>query len=505
MLAELGGCSTGAPKEGSSVIEQTKASNGEADTNAADETRFPATGPAYARYGAFIAAPAAGTASSSSVLDGFGHLLGGIGEAAGQMFAAQPLVATGLVVVGVGAGYMKVREDWGLGGRGGGSSEDGFAGKRELLQVLGRRQLVKKRKVLRPSLADVPARQVPANAVGVYLGQDRKTKLDLYMAIEDKRADGRADGRGQDREAGQLADRRARARARDQQQVRHRRADRVAARPDGPHQALEPAGHRRPDLGLRLGPGDRMRGPRGREADDGPGELPAQGSDATKGAENRNFWETASYRALKSFLWAADAAGLTLLDVARWCKQPSNLEAIGIFEKYADRAPYGWKEDLEQAQKVDGKPTTTENVFSTLAQTFTFLDDPQVQRMVLAAHDTTTPNFDIPASPASQDTLYLLGRDEGQGGVGPLFTALTGEIYETARAMASLQRGGRLDPPLTMDLDEAALICSVPLQRWTADSAAWASPSRPRSSPSPRSRSGGGSSPPAPSGRTARS
>jgi hypothetical protein len=29
--------------------------------------------------------------------------------------------------------------------------------------------------------------------------------------------------------------------------------------------------------------------------------------------------------------------------------------------------------------------------------------------------------------------------------------------------------GGRLDPPLTLALDEAALICPVPLDNWTAD------------------------------------
>ncbi|NEB06643.1 TraG/TraD/VirD4 family protein, partial [Streptomyces sp. SID13726] len=69
-----------------------------------------------------------------------------------------------------------------------------------------------------------------------------------------------------------------------------------------------------------------------------------------------------------------------------------------------------------------------------------------------------------------QDTLYLLGREDGMGSIGPLFTCFTGEIYETARAMAPMNKGGRLDPPWTMVLDEAALICSVPLERWTADS-----------------------------------
>jgi type IV secretory pathway TraG/TraD family ATPase VirD4 len=63
-------------------------------------------------------------------------------------------------------------------------------------------------------------------------------------------------------------------------------------------------------------------------------------------------------------------------------------------------------------------------------------------------------------------TLYLLGAEDAI--VAPLVTALTAEIARTARRIAADQ-GGRLDPPLTLALDEAALICPVPLDRWTAD------------------------------------
>jgi hypothetical protein len=47
--------------------------------------------------------------------------------------------------------------------------------------------------------------------------------------------------------------------------------------------------------------------------------------------------------------------------------------------------------------------------------------------------------------------------------------ALTGYIAREARRLAALRPGGRLDPPLSLRLDEAALICPVPLDRWTAD------------------------------------
>ena len=64
-------------------------------------------------------------------------------------------------------------------------------------------------------------------------------------------------------------------------------------------------------------------------------------------------------------------------------------------------------------------------------------------------------------------TVFLLGAEETQAA--PLVCALTGHIAREARRLAALQPGGRLDPPLTLALDEAALISPVPLESWTAD------------------------------------
>ena len=63
--------------------------------------------------------------------------------------------------------------------------------------------------------------------------------------------------------------------------------------------------------------------------------------------------------------------------------------------------------------------------------------------------------------------MFLLGAEETQAA--PLVCALTGHIAREARRLAALEPGGRLDPPLTLVLDEAALISPVPLDSWTAD------------------------------------
>ncbi|MFM9625075.1 TraM recognition domain-containing protein [Streptomyces turgidiscabies] len=436
------------------------------------------TGPTV-RYTA-LAVPATFLAAETTTTDPsagdlLSRLLGGLAHSSSQLFESQPLLMSAMVVGLVGAGYMKLRGDFDFAGE-----TDGFATRRALRKAMGRDQLVKRRKVLRPSLADVPNRKVPTNAVGVYVGRDRKTGLHLYMAIEDSSITVAPMGAGKtakianwiiDAEGAALVTSTKYEIVELTERLRRKVGRILLWNPQGlagraSNVAWDPViGCADPREGI-----DRaMRRAR----------YLLEGSDATKGVENRSFWQTASYRVLKAFLWAADADGRTLLDVARWSKQPRNHEAIEIFEKFEQPDPYnpmgpvaprGWKDDLEQAQKVEGKMTTTENVFGTLAQTFMFLDSPRVQEIIETAHDKDAPHFDIPAYLESQDTLYLIGRDEGLGGVGPLFTCLVGEIYETARDMASHKRGGRLDPPWSLILDEAALICAVPLPQWTADS-----------------------------------
>lgn len=66
-----------------------------------------------------------------------------------------------------------------------------------------------------------------------------------------------------------------------------------------------------------------------------------------------------------------------------------------------------------------------------------------------------------------KDSLYLIGRE---GACRALVGALTAEIAHQARMAAAASPGGRLEPALTMVLDEAPLTCGpIPLQDWTAD------------------------------------
>ena len=75
--------------------------------------------------------------------------------------------------------------------------------------------------------------------------------------------------------------------------------------------------------------------------------------------------------------------------------------------------------------------------------------------------------LDVEALLFGRGTVYLLGAEDAQ--LAPLLTALTGHIARTGRQVAGRQPDGRLDPPATFALDEAAIICLIPLDKWTSD------------------------------------
>jgi hypothetical protein len=105
---------------------------------------------------------------------------------------------------------------------------------------------------------------------------------------------------------------------------------------------------------------------------------------------------------------------------------------------------------------------TRTSITSTIMPALGWLTSPAA-----AAAATPGRSLDVGELLESRATVFLLGAEETQGA--PLVCALTGHIAREARRLAAVQPGGRLDPNLTLVLDEAALVSPVPLESWTAD------------------------------------
>lgn len=180
--------------------------------------------------------------------------------------------------------------------------------------------------------------------------------------------------------------------------------------------------------------------------------------------EHSGFWESQAVRVLSRYLHAAALADRTMLDLLAWVSNRDQYgpHVLGLL----DHSPAGssWREDFRGYLETNDDTSTS--IYTTMTSALGWLNDPEVASLTSAAPGE---QFDVRRFIADRGTLYLLGSDRPHGTVAPLFTCLTAHIFETAKVIASRQPGGRLDPYLTLVLDEAPLICPVPLDRWTAD------------------------------------
>jgi len=196
----------------------------------------------------------------------------------------------------------------------------------------------------------------------------------------------------------------------------------------------------------------------------------------TEASGDRAFWQGQAIRVLGGLMHAAALGGASMLDVQRSVADP---------DAYAGEVQRHLRNSRQESIRVDALQFVTPNyitrtsITSTIMPALAWMNDPHA---AAAAGQATTPGpvlvggevrvteragFDVAELLASRGTVYLLGAEDSQ--VAPLVCALTGHIARTARQLASEMPGGRLDPNLTLALDEAALISPIPLDRWTSD------------------------------------
>lgn len=182
------------------------------------------------------------------------------------------------------------------------------------------------------------------------------------------------------------------------------------------------------------------------------------------GVRDGNFWESTAAAVLRSYLHAAALAGLTMRHVVGWVSSPGDPTPFDILRGHPQAAD-GWADELYQL--AHSAEATAKSIWTTLGQALEFMRDPAVAQTVAASSDE---QFDVGAFLQRRGTLYLLGSDRPHGSLAPLFSAFCGHLFESARMLAGQTAAGRLDPWLTLALDEAPLICPVPLDRWLPDS-----------------------------------
>lgn len=187
------------------------------------------------------------------------------------------------------------------------------------------------------------------------------------------------------------------------------------------------------------------------------GDLLVSGSHG--GGGDREFWDAQARRVLAAFLHAAALGDLSMREVLGWVTSPAEAQREIASLLRTSLAP-DYAEDATQFVTTNDRTRTS--ITSTIMPALGWLTSPAASAAASGEHP-----FDVEEILASNATVYLLGAEETQAA--PLVCALTGYIAREARRLAAMRPSGRLDPPLTLALDEAALISPVPLPSWTAD------------------------------------
>ncbi|GAB2752668.1 TraM recognition domain-containing protein [Streptomyces bullii] len=163
---------------------------------------------------------------------------------------------------------------------------------------------------------------------------------------------------------------------------------------------------------------------------------------------------------LRSYLHAAALDGRTVRHVHRWSQGTQLQEAVRTLRTNPKAAP-GAAGELEAALTAhpERRDTAQQLITRALSALFT-----------VNVREACTPNrsdaLALDSFVHEGGTLYVVGESiedpRTNPGAMPLLTALVSNVVEHGRRMAERSSSGRLDPPLTLVLDDVAAVAPLP-------------------------------------------
>ncbi|GAA5188484.1 hypothetical protein GCM10023322_39280 [Rugosimonospora acidiphila] len=172
------------------------------------------------------------------------------------------------------------------------------------------------------------------------------------------------------------------------------------------------------------------------------------------GGEGANF-VTAATMVLRCYLHAAALGGRTLLDVIRWSTRPTDPEPVALLREAeaAGAAARGWAMALEAAAQAN--PEHSGAVWATVVQALNSFSDP---RILEACSPGPNEVFDLREFLSGRNTLYVVGDRT----VTPVATALMEDLLYEIYRIGRQAPNARLDPPVSIELNDAAALVPMP-------------------------------------------
>ncbi|WP_238009385.1 TraM recognition domain-containing protein [Dactylosporangium sp. AC04546] len=176
------------------------------------------------------------------------------------------------------------------------------------------------------------------------------------------------------------------------------------------------------------------------------------------GQESSFFAATAVIVILRGYLHAAALHGRTIADVVRWARNQTDPEPLDLLRRAesAGVAAAGWSAELEAMTQAD-LPTRTA-MWSAVTGSLRFLSDPAVLEQFSPGPDEV---FDVASFVAGRNTLYFLGKETGANPITPATHILMESIWPQIRMIAAKTPGGRVEPPVTVEVNEAGYLAPM--------------------------------------------
>jgi type IV secretory pathway TraG/TraD family ATPase VirD4 len=174
-------------------------------------------------------------------------------------------------------------------------------------------------------------------------------------------------------------------------------------------------------------------------------------ANAANGTTDANFWQASAELAVRCLLHAAALGERSTADLYRWSLSAVNAQAaVGILTSHPGAAP-SWCDALAAILSADARQR--DSVWAMVTIAFSALGDPTV---LAALSPAPGEHFNPETFLRDCGTVYLLGTSTGASATAGIVAAFVEDVVEAARRRAAASRGARLDPPLSLVLDEAA-------------------------------------------------
>ncbi|GAA4658391.1 type IV secretory system conjugative DNA transfer family protein [Streptomyces chumphonensis] len=162
---------------------------------------------------------------------------------------------------------------------------------------------------------------------------------------------------------------------------------------------------------------------------------------------------------LRCCLHAADISGKPFKSVHRWATGTSTADAVRVLRRHADAAS-GAAGELEAT--LTGHAERRDMASALIDRALAALRQVHVRNTCAGARNDSVA---LESFGAEMGTLYIVGAEveapRRDAGVVPLVTALTSSVVEHGRRMAARSSSGRLDPPMTVVLDNPAAVAPL--------------------------------------------